>query len=95
MTGGGRATLAPVPPPPSLADAALAYLRRRRHLLVRLGRVERALRRWDAWEANAFYPEERRRPVVRPVLHREGLDSLHRMLTEELARLDGRLDAGA
>ena len=87
--------MAPVPPPPSLAEAAPVYLRQRRHLLVRLERVERALRRWDAWETNALLPEERRRPVVPPILHREGLDSLHRMLTEELARLDARIDAGA
>jgi hypothetical protein len=72
-----------------IADAAVAYLRRRRQLLVRVERVERALRRWDAWETNLLLPEELRRPVVRPVLHREGLDSLQRMLTEELARLDG------
>ena len=75
--------MAIVPPPPSPADAALDYLRRRRHLLVRLGRVERARRRWDAWETNALLPEERRRPVVPPILHREGLDGLHRMLTED------------
>jgi hypothetical protein len=77
------------PHPSPVAAAALAYLRRRRGLLVRLERVERALRRWDAWETNLLLPEERRRPVVRPLLHREGLDSLQRMLTEELTRLDG------
>jgi hypothetical protein len=80
--------MAPVPPSPSLADAALAYCRRRA-LLVPLGRVERALRRWHAWAANARLPEARRRPVVRPVLHRAGLDGLRRVLAEELARLDG------
>ena len=77
------------PPPSPVAAAAGAYLRRRRWLLVRLERVERALRRWDAWETNLLLPEELRRPVVRPVLHREGLAGLQRMLTEELARLDG------
>jgi hypothetical protein len=79
----------PEPSPFPIADAAQAYLRRRRHLLVRLERVERALRRWDAWETNLLLPEELRRPVIRPVLHREGLDGLQRMLTEELAPLDG------
>jgi hypothetical protein len=72
-----------------LADAAQAYLRRRRCLLVCLERIERALRRWDAWETNLLLPEELRRPVVRPVLHREGLEALQRMLAEELRRLDG------
>jgi hypothetical protein len=86
--------MAPAPPTPSLADAALAYLRRRRHLLVRLGRVERALCRWDAWETNSLLPDDLRRSVPSPVLTREALDGLHRMLIEELARLDGRIDSG-
>ena len=77
------------PTPSPVAAAAGAYLRRRRWLLVRLERVERALRRWDAWETNLLLPEELRRPVVRPVLHRGGQDGLQRLLTEELARLDG------
>jgi hypothetical protein len=72
-----------------LPDAALDYLRRRRRLLVRLERVARARRRWDAWEAVARLPEARRRPVVRPVLDRDALDGLHEMLSEELARPDG------
>jgi hypothetical protein len=33
--------------------------------------------------------------VASPVLTREALDGLHRMLTEELARLDGRSDPAA
>jgi hypothetical protein len=81
--------MAPVSPPPSLADAASAYLRRRRSLLVRLARVERALRRWDVREADGLLPEDLQRPVTPPVLTREALDGLHRMLAEELARLDG------
>jgi hypothetical protein len=72
-----------------IAAAAEDYLRRRRRLLVRLERVERALCRCDAWETNRLLPEELQRPGVRPVLHREGLDGLQRMLTEELVRLDG------
>jgi hypothetical protein len=87
--------MGPVPRafPPSAAEDALAYLRRRRGLLVRLARVERALARWDAWETNALLPEDLRRPLAPPVLTREALDGLHRMLTEELARLDGRIDS--
>jgi hypothetical protein len=87
-------TLVPSPSSP-LADAALAYLRRRRRLLVRLGRVERALFRWDVWETNDLLPDDLQRPVASPVLTREALDGLHRMLTEELARLDGRSDPAA
>ena len=63
-------------------------------LLVRLERIKRALRRWDAWETNALLPEELQCPVVQPVLHREGLDGLQRLLTEELAWLDGRIASG-
>jgi hypothetical protein len=73
----------------SAAEAALDYLRRRGHLLVRLERVAGALRRGEAWEATARLEAARRRPVVRPVLDREALVGLRRMLTEELARLDG------
>jgi hypothetical protein len=62
---------------------------RRRHLLVRLERVERALRRGDTWESNALLPAELRRPGVQPILHREDMDNLQRLLTDELARLDG------
>jgi hypothetical protein len=68
--------------------AALDFPRGRRPL-VRLERVARARRRWDAWETNDRLPEARRCPVVRPVLDGEALDGLHEMLTEELARLDG------
>jgi hypothetical protein len=75
-------SMGPLPSP--VAAAAVASLRRRRGLLVRLGRIERALRRWDARETNALLPEALRRPVVRPLLHREGLDGLQRRLTEEL-----------
>jgi hypothetical protein len=78
----------------SLPDAALAYLRRRRCLFVRLERVAQARRRWDAWEANARLPEDRRRRVAEPVLDREALAELHEMLREELARLHGRRRPG-
>jgi hypothetical protein len=74
---------------PDLPDVALAYLRRRRRLLVRLERVAQARRRWDVWEANARLPEARRRPVAKPVLGREALAGLHQLLSEELARRDG------
>jgi hypothetical protein len=55
----------------------------------RAGRLERALRRWDAWETNARLPEAGRRPMAEPVLDREALAGLHQMLSEELACLDG------
>ena len=80
------------PSPFPIADAAQTYLDRRRWLLVRLERIERALRRWDAWETNALLPEDLHRPVIRPMLPREVSDGrqrlLTRLLTEELARLD-------
>jgi hypothetical protein len=72
-----------------IAAAAEDYLRRRRRLLVRLERVERALCRCDAWETNRLLPEELQRPAAWPVLPREILDAVQRLLTEELARLDG------
>jgi hypothetical protein len=75
--------------PSPVAEAAQVYLRRRRQLLVRLEQVAGALRWWDAWEALARRAAARGRPVVRPVLDREALAVLHRLLREELARLDG------
>jgi hypothetical protein len=72
-----------------IADAAQAYLARRRRLLVRLERVERALCRCDAWETNRLLPEELQCPAAWPVLPREILDAVQRLLTEALARLDG------
>jgi hypothetical protein len=72
-----------------IAAAALTYLARRRHRLVRLARVERARRRCDAWETNRLLPVELQRPAVGPALPRELLDAVQRMLTEELVRLDG------
>ena len=71
------------------ADAAVDYLRRRQRLLAGLARVERALRRWDAWETNALLPADLQRPGRAPALDRPVLDGLERMLVEELARLDG------
>lgn len=83
----------PVPPresPPfPIADAAEDDLRRRRRLLTSLERVERELRRYDAWETNGLLPAEVQGAVRRPRLPREGLDALQRLLTEELARPDG------
>ena len=92
--GGGRcdqghATLPPVASPTGLADAALAYLRRRERLLVRLERVNAALCAWAEWEANAYLPDYLQRPLRPPMRSRAALDGLHRMLTEEVGRLDG------
>ena len=70
------AVLPPEPAPSPIADAAETYLRRRRRLRACLEQVEHRLRRVDAWETNFLLPEELRRPVVRPVRHREGLDAL-------------------
>jgi hypothetical protein len=70
--------------------AALDYLRRRRQMLVRLATVARTRRRWETWERNQRLPPRQPIPVTKPTLDREALDGLHAMLTEELARLDGR-----
>jgi len=72
-----------------VAGAALTYLRRRRLLLVRLARVERARRRRDAWERDRLLPAELQRPAVPPALPRGLLDAGQRLLTEALARRDG------
>ena len=74
---------------PATTDAAVAYLRRRERLLIRLARVNAAISRRNEWEANAHLPGALRRDVPQSTLPREALDGLHRMLTEELGRLDG------
>ena len=85
----------PVPPressPFPIAEVAEDYLRRRRHLLIRLERIERALRRWDRWETNRLLPKEFRYPTGQPALPCEILDVVQRLPTEEPARLDGGL----
>jgi hypothetical protein len=63
----------------SYATAAAAYLRRRRVLLARLARVEAALRPG---------------PAAASGVPRGLLAALHRLLTDELARLDGRRPGG-
>ncbi len=85
----GAAMLPDVSLTPSTSDTALAYLRRRERLLVRLARVNTAISRRNEWEANAHMPGDLRRDVPQSTLPREALDGLHRMLTEELGRLDG------
>ena len=82
------------PSPFPTAAAAQVYLCRRRHLLGCLERIERELRRRDVWETNALLPAELQRPAARPALHREGLDGLQRLRTEERSRLDGERPEG-
>jgi hypothetical protein len=72
-----------------VVETILGHVRPRRPLLARLARVERALRRRDAWEATTLVPDAPPRPMPPLALHREGRDGLRRMLAEELARLDG------
>ncbi len=77
-------------PPCPASDAAPAYLRHRERLLARLERVNDAISAYDEWEANAHLPPDLRRALPTPPVSREGLNQLHRMLVEELARLEGR-----
>ncbi len=63
-------------------------LTRRRSILARLERVNSALRAWEQWEANRHLPPDLRRQLRKPTLSREALTGLHRMLVEELGRLE-------
>ncbi len=82
---GGDATL---PVVPSTANAALDYLRQRERLLARIQRVNDALCAYDEYEANRHLPPDLRRQLRKPTLSREALTGLHRMLVEELGRLE-------
>ena len=73
---------------PSPGEAALDYLRRRERLLARLERVNDAISAYDEYEANRHLPPDLLRRLPEPSLSREALTGLHRMLVEELGRLE-------
>ena len=74
--------------PPEDDGAALRDL-----LRGHLGRVDEALRQWDAWEANLRLPPAARPPLLPPAVSRQSLTELRELLLEELARLDAEADA--
>ena len=74
----------------SASDDALDCLRRRERLLARLQRVNDAISAYDEWEANRHLPPDCQRVLPTPPVSHEGLTGLHRMLVEDLARLEGR-----
>ena len=73
---------------PSASDAALDYLRRRERLLARIQRVNETIAQYDEWEANEQLPPDLRRDLPKPQFPRTALVELHRMLVEELDRLE-------
>ena len=58
-------------------------------LLRRIERVNATTTKWHEIEANDALPAELRRKLQRPELSLEACEALHRMLLEELARLEG------
>jgi hypothetical protein len=52
--------------------------------------VNVTISQWHEVEANDVLPEELRRDVRRPELSLDACESLHQMLMEELARLEGQ-----
>ena len=78
-TASGAANPAKTPPN---HDGAARPDRLRAHL----GRVDAALRQWDAWEANQRRPAAARPPLSRPAVTRPSLTDLRVLLLEELAR---------
>jgi hypothetical protein len=73
----------------SAADEAEALLRRRASVLRRIERVNATIEKWHEIEANEALPADLRRVLRRPEVSLGGCESLHLMLVEELARLDG------
>ena len=73
---------------PSASEDALDYLRQRERLLARIERVNDALSAYDEFEANRHLPPDLRRTLPVPTLSREALTGPHRMLVEELGRLE-------
>ena len=86
--GANTATRATLPAVPSASEDALDYLRQRERLLARLQRVHDAISHYDEWEANRHLPPDCQRVLPTPPVSREGLAGLHRMLVEELGRLE-------
>jgi hypothetical protein len=68
--------------PVSLTTTAVQ--RRHVHRLLRLPRVEAALSARDEYEANRLLPPDRRRPLARPKLTRDGLKELQLMLVQRI-----------
>ena len=70
------------------SEVGLDYLRRRERLLARLQRVNETIAQYDGWEANEHLPPDLRREVPKPQFPRTALVEFHRMLVEELGRLE-------
>ncbi len=69
-------------------EGVRAFRARRRRILAQLKRVNRALSRWDEYEAQVLLPSTPKRPITPPLISREALKSLQRMLTEELSPIE-------
>ena len=52
-------------------------------------RVNATIEQWHEIAANEVLPRELQRELRRPEVSLEGCQALHRMLVEELGRLDG------
>jgi hypothetical protein len=64
------------------------FLKHRQSLLAKLARVNAALTRADEYEANQHLPPDPRWKLHPPTISRRDLADLHRMLVEELGRLE-------
>ena len=56
--------------------------------------MDAAIEAYDEWAANRHLPPDLRRPLPEPALPRAALADLHRVLVEELARLEAAPAAG-
>ena len=56
--------------------------------LARLERVNRALQKLEEWECAQIMPEDIRPVVEKPILGREALESLRRMILEVLVDME-------
>jgi hypothetical protein len=65
-----------------------SILSTRRRIYAQLKRVNRALSRWDEYEAHVLLPSQPRRSIKPPPIPREALKSLQTMLTEELSPIE-------
>lgn len=61
---------------------------RRQELVARLARVEAAITRWEAFDADQWRPPNQRRRIEPPAVPRDGLITQRRDLLAEIDQLD-------
>lgn len=71
-------------------EAAAAHAQALRRQYARLARINRAIRRWEEWEANQELPIDLRRELRTPTIDHDSLVSLRETALEAIGELEGK-----